>query len=100
MPLPAELNSDLLEPGNIDLNKRPKVKNKDGAISTVRTITVEMDGYHIIIPTVVGTQVVSNDEAINNFRKTSQHLGIYKSKSAAEQAAKQLSKDQAKLYGL
>lgn len=100
MPLPAELNSDLLEPGNIDLTKRPKVKNKDGSVSTVRSITVEMDGHHILIPTVVGNQVVSNEEAIRHFRKTSQHLGIYKTAEAAQKAAEQLHKDQAKLYGL
>lgn len=100
MPLPIELNSDLLEPGNIDLNKRPKVKNKDGSISTIRSITIEMDGHHIIIPTVIGNQVVANEEAIRHFRKTSQHLGIYKSSEAANKAAEQLHKDQAKLYGL
>jgi hypothetical protein len=100
MPLPAELDSDLLEPGNINLGKRPRVKNKDGSISTVRSITVEMDGHHILIPTVIGTQVVSDDEAIRHFRQTSQHLGIYKSAKAANKAAAQLHKDQAKFYGL
>jgi hypothetical protein len=59
-----------------------------------------MDGHHILIPTVVGNQVVSNDEAIRHFRQSSQHLGIYKSAKAAKKAAEQLHKDQAKLYGL
>ena len=100
MPLPTELNSDLLEPGNIDLKKRPKVKNKDGSTSTVRSITIEVDGHHILIPTVIGNQVVSNEEAIRHFKQTSQHLGIYKTPEAAQKAAEQLHKDQAKLYGL
>lgn len=95
-----KINPDLIEAGNIDLTKRPKVKNPDGSISTVRTIGIEMDGMYFNIPTVVGNKVVSDKEAIDYFKKTRQHLGAYKSQKAADAAAKQLHKDQAKLYGL
>jgi len=95
-----KINPDLIEAGNLDLTKRPKVKNPDGSVSTVRTIGIEMDGMHFLIPTVIGNKVVSNDEAIAHFRKTNQHLGIYKSKQAVTQAGIALSAQQKKDYGL
>lgn len=95
-----KINPDLIETGNIDLTKRPKVKNPDGSISTVRSIGIEMDGMHFLIPTVVGNKVVSNDEATAHFMKTKQHLGIYKSKQAAKHAGEILSAEQKKYYGL
>jgi len=95
-----KINPDLIEAGNLDLTKRPKVKNPDGSISTVRTIGIEMDGMHFLIPTVIGNKVVSDKEAIAHFRKTNQHLGIYKSKQASKQAGEALSAQQKKDYGL
>lgn len=95
-----KINPDLIEAGNIDLTKRPKVKNPDGSTSTVRTISIELDGMHFNIPTVIGNKVVSNEEAIKHFKKTRQHLGIYKSAKAAEKAAQKLHEEQARYYGL
>jgi hypothetical protein len=95
-----KINPDLIEAGNIDLTKRPKVKNPDGSISTVRSIGVEMDGMHFLIPTVIGSKVVSDDEAITHFKESKQHLGIYKSKQAAKRAGEILSAEQKKYYGL
>lgn len=64
-------------PGNIDLYDRPKVRNADGSVSTVRTIGVEDDGYEVNIPTVVGNRVVSDDDAYKEYRRTGKHLGKY-----------------------
>ena len=89
------------EPGNIDLNNRPKVKNPDGSTSTIRSITITDDqGKATLIPTVIGDKVVSNKEAIQHFQKTGEHLGVFDNESNANIFAEKLHKSQAKQYGL
>ena|SRR5215469_6778905 len=98
------IHSDILEkgqiaPGNIDLHNRPVVKNPDGSISTVRSITITDDqGRAVLIPTVVGNKVVSDKEAIKEYQRTGQHLGIFSSEKAADAYAKTLHEQQAKEY--
>lgn len=87
-----------LAPGNIDLNTRPKVTNPDGSISTVRSISIGVDGKTVLIPTVVGNRVVSDDEAIQNFRQTGQHLGVFADQRSADTYAEQLHQQQAAQY--
>lgn len=73
-----------LEKGNIDLTNRPTVKNSDGSISTVRSITVTDGKTAVLIPTVIrkpdGTgKVVSNNDAIKHYKRTGEHLGKFDS---------------------
>jgi hypothetical protein len=97
---PAAYNylDDLVKPGNIDVNNRPVVENKDGSISTVRSISVEMDGKNIVLPTVINGQIVSDEEAVNHYRQTGEHLGIFSSSYAANKFARALHKEQDKTY--
>jgi hypothetical protein len=90
----------LTEPGNIDLSRRPVVRNPDGAISTVRSIGVNLDGKEVLIPTVAadGSRVLSDREAIQQFQKTGQHLGKFDTPDASTAYAKNLHNDQAKMY--
>lgn len=89
----------MIEQGNLDLSRRPVVKNKDGTISTVRSITIEEDGQAVLIPTVtLDGRVVSNDEAIDIYHKTGQNLGKFKTEDQADKYAESLHEDQAKQY--
>jgi hypothetical protein len=92
----ADVTSGMIEPGNIQLKGRPQVKNADGSISTVRSIGVNIDGREMLIPTVVNGRVVSNDDAIKNYKDTGQHLGIFKDPAASTRYAIDLHNKEAK----
>ncbi|WFU84836.1 hypothetical protein QA645_19470 [Bradyrhizobium sp. CIAT3101] len=89
----------LLETGNIDLNSRPVVKNDDGTISTVRSIGVNVDGKETLIPTVSDDgRIMSNDEAVAQFRSTGKHLGKFDNPESATRYAESLHTQQAARY--
>lgn len=84
-----------LEAGNIDLSRRPHVRNADGSVSTVRSMGVNMDGREYLIPTVSDDgRVMGDDEAIDYFKRTGKHLGVYQSPEAATAAAEAIHTDQ------
>ncbi len=90
----------MVEAGNIDLYNRPIVKNADGSISTVRSMSFHIDGREVLIPTVAedGSRILSDEEAIEQYRRTGKHLGKFETPGDADNYARQLHKDQEKLY--
>ena len=106
--LPREMVQDLfpthakgmIESGNIDLSARPVVRNADGSISTVRSISVGIDGKEYLIPTVSEDgKILSEDDAVKQFKKTGKHLGVFDSPEDATAYARRLHEGQDVLYG-
>jgi hypothetical protein len=86
-------------PGNIDLFNRPKVKNADGSTSTVLSTSFNINGAEVLLPTVSDDgRIMTDDEAVEQFKKTGKHLGIFDNPQDADAYASQLHEDQEKLY--
>lgn len=89
----------LLQPGNIDLKARPIVKNADGSISTVRSMSFGEDAGEILVPTVSPDgKILSDDDAIKLYHQTGQHLGIFDNPADADAYAQSLHNQQDQMY--
>src|SRR5678815_2844038 len=94
------LPGGMTEAGNIDLTKRPRVRNADGSISTVRSLGVNIDGQEVLIPTVSDDgRIMSDDEAVKTYIRTGRHLGKFTTPDASTAYAQRLHEDQARMIG-
>lgn len=92
-----EKSKGMVERGNINLSVRPIVRNPNGSLSTVRSMSFREGGREVLIPTVAadGSRILSDQEAIAQYRRTGQFLGKFDSIRSANQYAKRLHEDQA-----
>jgi hypothetical protein len=102
-PLPPPLWQGQTQRGNIDLNNRPQVQNPDGGTSTVFSMSFGTDDGEIVVPRVSDDgRILSEQEAIEQYRRTGRHLGMFKPNHwrDAEAFAQNLHNGQAIQYGL
>lgn len=100
---------DLLSGSGYDLSPEQKylyektgrkaVLNKDKSISSERTITVEMDGKHNVLPTVVDGKQLSEDDAINYAIKNKSFFGSFDTPEEAQTYAENRSRESDRLAG-
>lgn len=91
----------LLAQGNIDLANRPIVHNPDGSYSTVASMSFQDDdGTETLIPTVAedGSGLLSDEDAIQQYRNTGRFLGKFSSPEAADNYALALHDQQDAMY--
>lgn len=85
--------------GNIDLYNRPQVRNNDGSISTVRSMSFNDGRQEVLIPTVSNDgRLLSPEEAIQTYYDTGQYLGKFKTPKQADRYAQRLHNEQDKYY--
>jgi hypothetical protein len=79
-----------LIPGNLPLEITNIVKNADGTVSTVQTISIGTDQGEVLIPTVINGRLVSESDAIAHYEETGEHFGVFKDAEEATAYAKWL----------
>jgi hypothetical protein len=71
---------------------RPQIDNPDGSYSTERTITIEVDGRHYVIPTIVGGKQLEEEQAVQLFKQgVNKPVGVFDNADEAEAYAQQRS---------
>lgn len=99
----TKYEQDKFGKGNIDLTDRPIYVNPDGKISTVDSIGIEVDGKHIVIPTIVKDENgkakrLTDNEAIEHYNKTGEYLGMFDNQKEADEYAQNLHIEQDAYY--
>ena len=83
--LPAVNTPGPFEPGNVNLARQPKVRNRDGSISTVDSSSYAFDDGEVLLPSVTpdGRHLSAADDILSEYRRTGRHLGKFNSSDAA-----------------
>jgi hypothetical protein len=90
----------MLTAGNIDLDHRPHIQTPEGKTATVRSASFNIDGNEVLLPTVSDDgRLLSNDQALEQYRKTGKMLGIFDTPEHATDYAQRLHEAQAATLG-
>jgi hypothetical protein len=85
--------------GNVNLANRPQVPMGNGETATVRSMSVGMPEGEVLMPTIRGDGwPMSEKQAMDYYRKTGQHLGIFKTPEEANRFAELLHRQQEQFY--
>lgn len=89
--------------GNIDLTNRPQYVQPDGKISTVNSMSFGNDEGEILVPTIDFDEQgkprqLTDDEAIDRYYRTGEHLGKFKTVEEANDYADYLHRQQDYYY--
>lgn len=76
--------------GNIDLSNRPVIHNQDGTVSTERSFSIGTDQGEVLLPQVVNGKILDRKDAIEHYRKTGEHLGVYPDVATANDVAERV----------
>lgn len=93
----------LLQRGNLDLTRRPVVRNRDGTISTVASMSFGIDfggrDAQVLCTSVFNGRRVDDEDAVfAHYDRTGLHLGIFDTVAHVNAYAQALHRWQAKYY--
>src|SRR5208283_2146306 len=77
-------------PGNINLNNRPILHNADKTISSERSFSIGTDQGEVLIPRIYDGKDHTEQEAIQHYKQTGQHMGIFDTPEHADAYAQQV----------
>lgn len=89
----------IVAPGNIDLSARKPVRNPDGSISTELSFSIGTDKGEVLLPRVVNGKMLSQQQAIDWYKRTGENLGTFRGPADADRYAQSLHERQAVAYG-
>ncbi len=93
----------MVAPGNVDIANRPNIDNGDGTHSSVFSMSFGTDKGEVLVPGVgdgktYPARKLTEQEAWDQYKKTGQNLGTFKTPKDADAYAQTLHEDQQK-YG-
>ncbi len=95
--VPGAAPRGLIESGNIDITRRPSVPNpQTGGRSSVWSMSVGTDKGEVLIPRVSDDgRILTEEQAVEQYKRTGHHLGIFDTPENATAYARSLHEDQA-----
>lgn len=86
-----------VQPGNLDPWNRPVWQHPtDNGYGTTNSISIGTDQGETLIPTIINGFQFSNEDAIQHYQNTGEHLGVFRSPGEADAFAQWLHEEQAR----